>query len=110
MQIFVNEPCKCIGPQRAIFFEKKAANYCMHFSTQKTTEDNRIQYDWHCVNLKKDFIDTLTKFGRLPYANPKEPLSIIKVEREKTEKLKRTICLRDEKINSTAEMLAKTQA
>ena len=98
MQILVNAPIKCIGPQRAIFFETVSDNlnlvpetpislqktplldrsklngFVMHFSTQKATEDLRIQYDWHCISLKQDFMDTLSKFGRLPYSSPIEPL------------------------------------
>ena len=51
-------------------------NHTMHFTTTRTTEDNKTAQNWHIMKFKSDFMDTLRTYGRLPLQSPDEGLKL----------------------------------
>ena len=49
----------------------------MNFCTNKLNMNNKREYTWYCMEFKKDFVDFLGKYGRLPIANIKESMDKI---------------------------------
>ena len=55
----------------------------MHYVTSCDMVGKKRMENWHYMLFKNDFVETLTKYGRLPIANYKTQLSkIIECEEE----------------------------
>lgn len=75
MEVFVKaNRTSRYGQQSAVFKDereeesKNHSMWSMHFATVNHLENKRIE-NWHRLVIKKDFIDVLRTYGRLPIAD-----------------------------------------
>ena len=57
---------KGISQEAAIFLKEKYG-FSMHFDTSGVDDSGRKTQAWYSMAFKKDFIETLQNYGRLPY-------------------------------------------
>ena len=57
---------------------KRGKNFEMHCTTRKLNEVNDNECNWYCMTLKEDFIETIKRYGRLPFTSTTESLEAIK--------------------------------
>ena len=48
------------------FMQEKDGGMMLHFVTETIDAENNLFHNWHCMPLKKDFIELLQTHGRLP--------------------------------------------
>ena len=67
MEPLVKASVKTGLSQGAAFFRKESYGFSMHFTTQRITTKGRNLLHWHSMAFRQDIIQTLKKYGRLPY-------------------------------------------
>ena len=73
------------GQQCAVFKDESGLNSLnfssMHFASIIHNENSRIE-NWHQLMIKKDFIDTLKMYGRLPISTATEQFKLFQENME----------------------------
>ena len=68
MEVLLKQPGKYMKSQAAAFFDVEVNNgFNMHFASYESNGHVRME-TWHRMAFKKDFIDMLKVYGRLPFA------------------------------------------
>jgi len=49
----------------------------IHTTSWVKNDNNQYESDWHCLIMRKDFIEILVEFGCLPFDNVRDPLVTI---------------------------------
>ena len=78
MQTLIDASCSTMRSQQAFFFHVEKYGFSIHFSTNEMTEENMELHKWHSLQLKKDFIESLREYGRLPIAKLSKKWKLVK--------------------------------
>ena len=68
MEVLIQTQAKINRGQDGAFFSSDIDGFNMHFSTFSNVAGERIE-NWHSMQFRTDFIETLKKYGRLPMSS-----------------------------------------
>ena len=70
-QALVKWPIYGIGPQQTVLFEKEDYGFSLLFASRKSKQGD-LEFCWHKMEIKRDFIRLLREYRLLPYSEPEE--------------------------------------
>ena len=73
---------------QAAFFKSHDSGFEMHFCTSELNIEQDNVQNWHCMQFDKDFIDTLKKYKRLPFASVTDGMNTINEFEKENKELK----------------------
>ena len=86
----MEESGQSLQGQESAFCIQEENGFSLHYATYQITVKGKRQENWSCIYFKTDFIETLSKYNRLPIANYKRQLSTIAERDEEIAKLKKS--------------------
>ena len=68
--------------QQALCFSKQGSSWLMDFCAKTLNEQNEYEQNWYCLAFRKDLLELLKQYGRLPYDTVTESLREVKQSKE----------------------------